>query len=229
MPQEKPLQSSSENGEARKKPVTVAFAEEETSPPLVRIPKWIRYPMMFIPAGLIAGIVIIIDRTVGFPETIFPAAIIALIGLATFFLVVIGDMLYRNIFVYRMLRQENKRARVYKEIIREREATRRAQAKYELEDEEPEDEYEYDEDEDELEEEEEEEEQGKFEDEYSYEELEDEQTSYRLKSFILRGGLVSILIVNSLVLLILAAILQKALYGGFSVPTNSTTTIFSFF
>ncbi|MCF2142121.1 MAG: hypothetical protein K9W42_00275 [Candidatus Heimdallarchaeota archaeon] len=228
MSQENPPQSSSENGEARKKPVAVAFADEETNPPLVRIPKWLRYPMMFIPAGIIAGIVIIIDRTVGFPETIFPAAIIALIGLATFFLVVIGDMLYRNIFVYRMLRQENKRARVYKEIIREREATRRAQAKYELEDEEPEDEYEYDEDEEEFEEEEEEE-QAELEDEYSYEELEDEQTSYRLKSFILRGGLVSILIVNSLVLLILAAILQKALYGGFSVPTNSTTTIFPLF
>jgi len=199
----------------------VELANEQDFQPMVKMPKWLRYLLMFLPAGIVAGIVITIDKTVGFPETIFPTAILALTGLSLFFLVVLGDMVYRNVFVYRMLRQESKKARVYKELIKEREERRRAHSKYELEEEV--DEYEYDEDEEETEEAEE---IVEPEEEYLYDLEEEERPSYRIKSYVVRGGLLSILIANSVVLLILAAILQFSLYGGFVVPTNSTTTMF---
>jgi hypothetical protein len=186
--------------------------------PYVKLPKWLRILLMFIPSFIIIGIVIVIHYTVGFPAAINPTAIIAIIGISIFGIVVLGDMVYRNIFVYKMLRYETRKSRVYKQILKERQE-KEDQSRQEFEQEE---EYEYDDDEDVVEEElddmdEFEEEEEEYEEEYSYD-LEDDREHVRLKSFILRGGIMSILIVNSFVLLAAAAILQITLFGGFAPP-----------
>jgi hypothetical protein len=177
--------------------------------PYVKLPKWLRIILMFVPAIIIAGIIILIDETVEFPASINPAAIIAIIGFAIFGIVVLGDMVYRNIFVYQMLRREARKSRVYKQILKEREEKTRQQIIEE------EDEYEYDDDE--VEEDDSETEEYEKEKEYSYD-VETERESYRIKSFTIRGGIMSILLVNGLLLLAAAAILQVFLYGGFSPP-----------
>ena len=188
--------------------------KERKFEPLVRMPKWLRIILMFLPALIIAGTILLVDHYVGFPEKYNPMAFIALPGIAIFFLVVVGDMVYRNFFMYRMLRGETRKTRVYRQIIKERKAEQEVKARYEYEDE---DEYYYD---DELEEDEE----GDFEEvdekeEYLYD-AEDELTEdeyYRMKSYLLRGGIMTILLVNSIVLLALAALFQLILGEGFIV------------
>ncbi|NHJ48752.1 MAG: hypothetical protein FK733_13285 [Asgard group archaeon] len=196
--------------------------EKKRLEPYVKLPKWLRILLMFIPSLVIIGIVLIINYTVGFPATINPTAIIAIIGISLFALVVLGDMVYRNIFVYKMLRHESRKSRVYKQILREREE-KEAKGRQEFE---QENEYEYDDDEEvidseeeivEMEEIEDEVEEEEYEEEYSYD-LEDDREHVRLKSFILRGGIMTILIINSFVLLAAAAILQITLFGGFTPP-----------
>jgi len=129
--------------------------------------------------------------------------------------VVVGDMVYRNFFMYRMLRGETRKTRVYRQIIKERKAEQEGKARYEYEEE---DEYYYDNDE--LEEDEEEDFEGvEVKEEYVYD-AEDELTEdeyYRMKSYLLRGGLMTILLVNSIVLLALAALFQLILGEGFIV------------
>ena len=173
--------------------------------PLVKLPLWLRIILMILPAGIIVGIIMAIDLTVGFPENLFPTAVIAITGLSLFGIVVIGDMLYRNVFVYRMLQMESKKSRVYKQIIKDKKEEAEAKARHEFE---QESEYEYD-DEEIYEEEDEE-------TEYKYDVEEDTlQDNYKMKSYILRGGILTILIVNAVLLLVLAAILQGTYYGGF--------------
>ncbi len=181
--------------------------------PLVRMPKWLRIILMFLPAFIYTAIILLVDHYVGFPEKYNPMAFIALPGSALFFLVVIGDMVYRNFFMYKMLRSETRKTRVYRQIIKERKEEQGAKARYEYEEENDDDEdYEYDEDDEDFEEEEEK-------DEYVYD-AEDELTEdeyYRMKSYLLRGGIVTILLVNAIVLLGLAALFQLILGEGFIV------------
>jgi len=181
--------------------------------PLVRMPKWLRIILMFLPAFIYTAIILLVDHYVGFPEKYNPMAFIALPGIALFFLVVIGDMVYRNFFMYKMLRSETRKTRVYRQIIKERKEEQGAKARYEYEEENDDDEdYEYDEDDEDFEEEEEK-------DEYVYD-AEDELTEdeyYRMKSYLLRGGIVTILLVNAIVLLGLAALFQLILGEGFIV------------
>lgn len=184
--------------------------------PLVRIPKWLRIILMFLPAFIIAGTILLVDHFVGFPEKYNPMAFIALPGIAIFFLVVIGDMFYRNFFMYKMLRGETRKTRVYRQIIKDRKADQEAKARHDYEDE---DEYYYDEDNDLVEDEEEDFEEEDEKEEYVYD-AEDELTEdeyYRMKSYLLRGGIMTILLVNSIVLLVLAAIFQLILGQGFIV------------
>lgn len=185
--------------------------------PLVRMPKWLRIILMFLPALIYVGIILLVDHYVGFPEQYNPVAFIALPGIVTFVLVVIGDMAYRNYFTYKMLRQETRKTRVYRQILKDRKKEQEAKARQDNEDE---DEYYYDEDEEyeEGEEDDEAEFEIEEEDEYVYD-PEDELTEdeyYRMKSFLLRGGIVTILLANSIVLLGLAGILQL-IFGGFVV------------
>lgn len=180
--------------------------------PLVRMPKWLRIILMFLPAFIYTSTILLVDHYVGFPEKYNPMAFIALPGIAIFFLVVIGDMIYRNFFMYKMMRSETRKTRVYRQIIKERKEEQGAKARYEYE-EEDEDEYEYDYDEAEAFEVEEEK------DEYVYD-VEDELTEdeyYRMKSYLLRGGIMTILLVNAIVLLGLAALFQLILGEGFIV------------
>ncbi|NHJ39286.1 MAG: hypothetical protein FK731_04580 [Asgard group archaeon] len=196
--------------------------EKDRFEPYVKLPKWLRIILMIIPASIIAAIIITVDKTIGFPETIFPTAIMALIGMAIFGIVVIGDMVYRNVFVYKMLRYESRKSRVFKQIIKERkEASEKSRYEYEQSDE-----YEYDDedfDKDELEseddiEEEEYDDDEIHKDEYTYD-LEEGRQQYKMKSFILRGGIITILTINGILLVVLAAIFQIALYGGFGATT----------
>ena len=187
--------------------------------PLVQLPKWLRIILMIVPGLLIAGFIVIVDKYIHpFPlGTITPPAVMAIGGIALFGIVVFGDMIYRNIFVYRMLRKENAKSKVYKEIIKEKKAEREAKARQEVLNEET-DEYEYDyDDEEELEEDEESEELEEElpeKDEYSYD-IEEEDETCRIKSYVVRGGIITILLVNSVILLLSAAIFQYAVYGGF--------------
>lgn len=183
--------------------------------PLVRMPKWLRIILMFLPAFIYTGTILLVDHYVGFPEKYNPMAFIALPGVAIFFLVVIGDMVYRNFFMYKMLRSETRKTRVYRQIIKERKEEQGAKARYEYDEEEDEDEYEYDYDEAENFEVEEEKE------EYVYD-AEDELTEdeyYQMKSYLLRGGIMTILLVNAIVLLGLAALFQLILGEGFIVTS----------
>ncbi|MBN1330061.1 MAG: hypothetical protein JXA54_11365 [Candidatus Heimdallarchaeota archaeon] len=200
------------------KEVKLELEGEKKYQPIIKIPKWLRYMLMFLPAMVITAIIILTDQFWHeYPETINPTAILAIGGLAIFGLVVIGDMVYRNIFVYKMLRTETKRSRVYKQILKEKKAEKAAQERYEYEEEE-EEEYEYDEEESELEEEEEEEEKYIEEEEYKYdvETVDDDREHFRMKSYILRGGILSIALVNAIILLLFAVIFQLTLYGGFN-------------
>ncbi len=189
--------------------------KERKFDPLVRMPKWLRIILMFLPALIFTGTILLVDHYVGFPEKYNPMAFIALPGIAIFFLVVVGDMVYRNFFMYKMLRGETRKTRVYRQIIKERKAEQEGKARYEYEEE---DEYYYDNDE--LEEDEEEDFEGvEAKEEYVYD-AEDELTEdeyYRMKSYLLRGGLMTILLVNSIVLLALAALFQLILDKGFIV------------
>ncbi len=182
--------------------------------PLVRLPKWLRIILMFLPAFIYTAIILLVDHYVGFPEKYNPMAFIALPGIALFFLVVIGDMVYRNFFMYKMLRSETRKTRVYRQIIKERKEEQGAKARYEYEEEDDDDDYEYDEESDDEDFEEEEEK-----DEYVYD-AEDELTEdeyYRMKSYLLRGGIMTILLVNAIVLLGLAALFQLILGEGFII------------
>ena len=186
--------------------------------PLVRMPKWLRIILMFLPAFIYTGTILLVDHYVGFPEKYNPMAFIALPGIAIFFLVVIGDMVYRNFFMYKMFRSETRKTRVYRQIIKERKTEQGAKARYEYEDED-EDEYDYDEDDEEAEDEDFEVEEEK--EEYVYD-AEDELTEdeyYRMKSYLLRGGIMTILLVNAIVLLGLAALFQLILGEGFIVTS----------
>ncbi len=186
--------------------------------PLVRMPKWLRIILMFLPAFIYTGTILLVDHYVGFPEKYNPMAFIALPGIAIFFLVVIGDMVYRNFFMYKMLRSETRKTRVYRQIIKERKKEQGAKDRYEYEDED-EDEYDYDEDDEEAEDEDFEVEEEK--EEYVYD-AEDELTEdeyYRMKSYLLRGGIMTILLVNAIVLLGLAALFQLILGEGFIVTS----------
>jgi hypothetical protein len=213
------IDSSEEITSNEEAELTKEEIEKRRFEPYVKIPKWLRIILMILPASIIVGIILIIEYTVGFPETIFPTAIMAIIGMSVFGLVVLGDMAYRNVFVYKMLRHESRRSKVYKQILKDR---KEASAKSRQE---QTDEYEYDE-EDEIEEDDVEYKEEDMEDddeeiikeEYTYD-LEDERQHYKIKSFILRGGIITILIVNGMLLVILAAILQIALFGGFNAPT----------
>lgn len=192
--------------------------EKRRFEPYVKIPKWLRIILMILPASIIVGIILIIEYTVGFPETIYPTAVMAIIGMSVFGLVVLGDMGYRNIFVYKMLRHESRKSKVYKQILKEKKESTVKSHQEQI------DEYEYDDEEfeeDDVENEEEdmeEDEEEIIDEEYTYD-LVDDRQHFKLKSFILRGGIVTVLIVNGMLLVVLAAILQIALFGGFSSPT----------
>ncbi len=207
------------NEELTEEELKIRFKDDDRFQPLVKLPKWLRILLMIAPAMIITGIIILVDHYVGFPENINPTAIIAIIGMCLFGLVVVGDMLYRNVFVYRMMRRESKKSRIYKQYIKEQEAEKTAKARHEFIDDED-DEYNYDKDPDieELDEEQYEDDEDS-EEEYVYElEEEAEDEFYRMKSFIMRGGLLTILLVNSIIFIFLAVIFQLALYGGFGVP-----------
>jgi len=186
-------------------------------------PKWLRIILMFLPAFIYTTIILLVDYFIGFPTKYNPVAFIAIPGLAIFFLVVIGDMVYRNVFTYKMLRHETRKTRVYRQILKDKKKEQEEKARYELEDDE--DEYYYEDDEEYDDEEiydDDEEEIELVKEEYVYD-PEDELTEddyYRMKSYLLRGGLLTILLVNSVVLLGLAAIFQLALYGGFIVTAE---------
>ncbi|MCK5298574.1 MAG: hypothetical protein KAJ76_06695 [Candidatus Heimdallarchaeota archaeon] len=188
--------------------------------PLVRMPKWLRIILMFLPAFIYTAIILLVDHYVGFPDTINPMALIAIPGIALFFLVVVGDMVYRNFFMYKMLRSETRKTRVYRQIIKERKEEQSAKDRYEYEEEE--DEYDYDDDDEEYEETEDEDFEAEEEkEEYVYD-AEDELTEdeyYRMKSYLLRGGIMTILLVNAIVLLGLAALFQLILGEGFIVTS----------
>lgn len=194
--------------------VKLELEGEEKFKPMVKLPKWLRYLLMFLPALIITAIIILTDQFWHeFPDTVNPTAILALSGIGIMGIVILGDVAYRNIFVYRMLRVETKRSRIYKQILKEKKDEKAAQDRYEYEEDEEEEEYEYD-----IEEgDEEEEEEYVEEEEYKYdlEEIDDDREHFRMKSYILRGGILSIALVNALILLAFAAIFQLTLYGGF--------------
>ena len=185
--------------------------------PEIKLPKWALIILMIIPAAIFIMIILLVDIYVGFPTNINPIAIIGITGIGLVMLVVISDMVYRNYFSYRLVRRESAKSKVYKEILRERQERKAASAKQEYLEAEDEYEYEYDD--------EEEEKPTKPEpkaNDYDYEEKVDdeEEKYYRLRSLIFRGGLFSILIVNGLIILIAAFILQLTYGGGFNIPTT---------
>ncbi|MEA2066064.1 MAG: hypothetical protein U9O65_03040, partial [Thermotogota bacterium] len=96
------------------------------------LPKWLRILLMFIPALVYFGIILLVDYTIGFPEPINPIAITALTGAGLFGLLVIGDMLYRNIFVYRMLAQEAQKSREQKEQLKDKQIEKEVAKKFEF-------------------------------------------------------------------------------------------------
>ena len=117
-----------------------------------------------------------------------------------------------------MLRSETRKTRVYRQIIKERKTEQGAKARYEYEDED-EDEYDYDEDDEEAEDEDFEVEEEKEECVYDAEDELTEDEYYRMKSYLLRGGIMTILLVNAIVLLGLAALFQLILGEGFIVTS----------
>ncbi len=190
----------------------------------LRWPKWLRIILMFLPAFIYTAIILLVDHYVGFPEKYNPIAFIALPGIAIFVLIVIGDMVYRNVFTYKMLRHETRKTRVYRQILKDKKKEQEEKTRYESMEEE--DEYYYDDDEESDEDEEyeeyaetEEEEIKIVKDEYVYDPEDElsEDEYYRMKSYLLRGGLMTILLVNSVVLLALAAIFQLILGEGFII------------
>ncbi|MFW9922045.1 MAG: hypothetical protein ACFFDW_02025 [Candidatus Thorarchaeota archaeon] len=213
----------------------VKISIEETEPKKrfsflqIKLPKWALALLMTIPSAIIVSTIILVDFYVGFPANINPIAIIAIIGISLVGIAVVSDMLFRNYFIYRMIRRENVKSKIYKEIIKERETEKKAKAQFEY----SEDEYEYDEEGEEYEEgeetdeeivesEQESDELEEEEDEYQYDvEEEDESKYYRMKSLLLRGGIFSILFVNGIILLGLAVILQLTYAGGFQVDETT--------
>lgn len=201
-----------------------------------RLPKWARITLMIAPAFVFAFIIILIDYFINLKSKgIFPMAILAITSLGLIGFATIGDWLYRNFFVTRMLRHESKKAHVYKQIIRERQEERKIQKKHEFIQEEEsaqessayqyDEEYAYDEeyDYDEGDAYKEEAEFDDEEEEYEYEieeELLDEKEYYRMKSLVLRGGLFTMILTNGLILLTLAFLLQLIFYGGFATPSS---------
>ncbi len=191
--------------------------------PEIKLPKWALILLMTIPSFLIAGTIILIDHFVGFPENINPVAIIGLIGMVLFGIAVLGDMAYRNFFIYRMVRRENLKSKIYKDIIKDKQKKKDLTTKHDYLD----DEYQYEEDEEDDDDEEDIEfvediSEADEIDEYEYE-LDDEDPEdkyYKMKSLIFRGGIFSILIVNGFLLLILAFILQATYGGGFSASAE---------
>ncbi|NHJ04087.1 MAG: hypothetical protein EAX90_04645 [Candidatus Heimdallarchaeota archaeon] len=181
--------------------------------PEIHLPKWALITLMIVPAAVFVTIILLVDIYVGFPEKINPIAVISLVGVGLVGIVVISDMAYRNYFSYRMVRRESAKSKIYKDIIRERQEKKSAEAKFEFDEE---DEYEY-----ELDEEEIKEKQKAILEEYDYDEVEDdEQKYYRMKSLLFRGGIFSILIVNGLIILVTAFILQLTYGGGFNIPAG---------
>ena len=205
--------------------------EDEEEVATSRLPKWAKILLMILPAALYVTIIVLVDHFVGFPEKLHANALIAITGVSLLGFVVIGDMLYRNVFIYRMLRRESKKSKIYKEILRDKKEAKAEKIRFdELDDE---DEYSYEDDDEELIEEEEEQlesdedyEEYEVEDEYEYDyEDEDDSKYYRTKSLAIRGGIFSILIVNAFILIGLAVILQIALYGGFVVSGNNENVV----
>lgn len=183
----------------------------------IKLPKWALIILMIIPAAIFITIILLVDIYVGFPTNINPIAVIGITGIGLVMLVVIADMAYRNYFSYRLVRRESAKSKVYKEILRERQERKAASSKQEFLDVEDEYEYEYDDEEEELTK------QEPKTNEYDYEEKlddDDEEKYYRLRSLIFRGGLFSILIVNGLIILVAAFILQLTYGGGFNIPTS---------
>jgi len=181
--------------------------------PEIHLPKWALITLMIVPAAIFIAIILLVDIYVGFPEKINPIAVISLVGVCLVGIVVISDMAYRNYFSYRMVRRESAKSKIYKDIIRERQEKKSAEAKFEFDEE---DEYEYEEDEEEIKAK-----QKAILEEYDYEEIEDdEQKYYRMKSLLFRGGIFSILIVNGLIILVTAFILQLTYGGGFNIPAG---------
>lgn len=191
----------------------------------IKLPKWLLILLMTIPSFLVAGTIVLIDYYVGFPEDINPIAVIGVIGMACVGLAILGDMAYRNFFIYRMIQRANMKSKIYKELIKEKQQKKDAAATKQdyLDD----DEYDYEgyeeDNDEEIEFEEDIPEADQLDvDEYEYD-LDDEDPEdkyYKMKSLIFRGGIFSILIVNGFLLLILAFILQTTYGGGFGVPTG---------
>jgi len=203
--------------------------EDEEEVATSRLPKWPKILLMILPAALYVTIIVLVDHFVGFPEKLHANALIAITGVSLLGFVVIGDMLYRNVFIYRMLRRESKKSKIYKEILRDKKEAKAEKIRFdELDDE---DEYSYEddeliEDEEEQLESDEDYEEYEVEDEYEYDyEDEDDSKYYRTKSLAIRGGIFSILIVNAFILIGLAVILQIALYGGFVVSGNNEIVV----
>lgn len=181
--------------------------------PEIHLPKWALITLMIVPAAIFITIILLVDIYVGFPEKINPIAVISLVGVCLVGIVVISDMAYRNYFSYRMVRRESAKSKIYKDIIRERQEKKSAEAKFEFDED---DEYKYEEDEEEIKVK-----QKAILEEYDYEEVEDdEQKYYRMKSLLFRGGIFSILIVNGLIILVTAFILQLTYGGGFNIPAG---------
>jgi len=196
--------------------------EEAESKP--RLPKWAKILLMILPAAIFVTTITLVDHFVGFPASVSANAVTALTGIGLLGVVVIADTIYRNIFVTRMIRRENTKAKIYKEILRDKKEAKVEKSRFDETDED----YSYEEDEefeddpDSAEEFDEFDEEEIEEEEYQYDsEDEDETKHYRTKSLAIRGGLFSILIVNALIILGLAVILQIALYGGFTVTDGT--------
>ncbi len=196
--------------------------EEEISKP--RLPKWAKILLMILPATIFITTIVLVDHFYPFPDTVSPNAVIALTGIGLLGFVVIADMLYRNLFVSKMLRRETKKSKIYKEILKDKKDAKKEKTRFDELDED----YSYEEDEedeefvDELESQEEFDEIDDEEEEYQYDSEDDDDSKYyRTRSLAIRGGIFSILIVNSLIILVAAVILQIALYGGFGTPTGA--------
>ena len=191
-----------------------------------KFPKWALILFSILPSLLIAGTIILVDYFVGFPENINPIAIIGIIALVLIGIVVLGDMAYRNFFIYRMIRRENTKSKIYKDIIKEKQQQKDASLRYDyVDDDAMDDDYVYEDDDEEVEafeeiELEDEEEIDEY--EYNFDEEDPEDKYYKMKSLVFSGGIFTVLILNGVLLLILAFILQTTYGGGFNVPTGET-------
>ena len=186
-----------------------------------KFPKWALILFSILPSLLIAGTIILVDYLVGFPDNINPIAIIGIIALVLIGVVVLGDMAYRNFFIYRMIRRENTKSKIYKEIIKEKQ--QKKDPTIYVDEDAMDDDYSYEDDEDEEEFEEELDDQDEIDEyEYNFDEEDPEDKYYKMKSLVFSGGIFTVLILNGVLLLILAFILQTTYGGGFSVPTDDT-------